>query len=164
MGERQNRSDSARASLSAFGSGRAIAPPPAGPTLASRQRSLESAPPPAGSARIEDTEETPPGSRRVFPFDAELEVAEVDGGKAGTPWSARARTLSTGSLSFSSRRMCYLERRVVIAVHRVDDNPMMLLGRVTDCRYDSDGLYTIDIDLLPTDESDVKLSFSRKVA
>jgi hypothetical protein len=110
-------------------------------------------------------EENPaPVASRVFPFDAELEVAEVDGGKAGTPWSARARTLSTGSLSFSSRRMCYVDRRVVVAVHRVDDNPMMLLGRVADCRYDSDGLYTIDVELLPTDEGGVKLSFSRKVA
>ena len=88
----------------------------------------------------------------------------MEGGKTGTPWSARARTLSTGSLSFSSRRMCYTDRRVVVAVHRVDNTPLMLLGRVTDCRYDSDGLYTIDLDLLPTDESDVKLSFSRKVA
>lgn len=103
------------------------------------------------------------GEARVFPFDAELEMAEIEHGKAGLPWTARARTLSTSTLSVSSRRMCYNDRRVVIAIHRVDNNPVMLLGRVTDCRYESDGLYTIDFELLPTEDAGVKMSFSRRV-
>ena len=161
MTERHANSSAARASITEFESARSIPPPPAGPSLASRQRSDESAdllPP-----HLASTEEKPkPGSSRVFPFDAELEMAEVEAGKAGLTWSARARTLSTSSLSISSRRMCYNDRRVIIAVHRLDDAPMMLLGRVMECRYESDGLYTIELELLPTDGADVKVSFSRK--
>jgi hypothetical protein len=158
MSEDAHRSASARETLSAFGAGRAVPPPPAGPSLTTRQR-----PPDAGAASRE-TGDTKPGNSKVFPFDAELELAEIDHGKTGPPWSARARTLSTSSLSFSSRRMCYVDRRLVIAVHRLDSEPLMLLGRVTDCRYDADGLYTVDLELLPTDEKDPKLSFSRRVA
>ena len=155
--------NAARSSLTDFDRSRSVPPPPAGPSLTSRQRSAEReehAPSHHGSAQ--GGHDHAASTSRVFPFDAELEVAEVEYGKAGIPWSARARTLSTSSLSFSSRRMCYVDRKVVIAVHRVDNKPLMLLGRVLDCRYESDGLYTIDLELLPTDDSGVKVSFSRK--
>ena len=157
-------SDSAASgSLAGYEGGRAVPPPPAGPSLASRQHD--------GSADTSlpaylATPSTPSsgstGNSKVFPFDAELEMAESEHGKAGMPWIARARTLSTSSLSLSSRRMCYVDRRVIVAVHRMDSTPMMLLGRVADCRYETDGLYTIDLELLPTDDADVKVSFSRK--
>jgi hypothetical protein len=99
----------------------------------------------------------------VYPFDAEIEMAELDDrGKAGVPWSARARTLSRSGMTISSRRMCYAERRVLVAVHRVDDEPAVLLGRVTACRYESDGLHLIELELLPMSDAGVRLSFSRR--
>ncbi len=150
-------------SIAGFKGGRAVPPPPAGPSLSSRQRASD---PDADLlprfASASSSESPGRSNSRVFPFDAELEMAEIEHGKAGLPWSARARTLSTSSLSLSSRRMCYTDRRVIVAVHRLDNKPLMLLARVADCRYESDGLYTIDLELLPTDESGVKVSFSRK--
>lgn len=160
MQERPADSHRAPASLAGFEGGRVVPPPPAGPSLASRQHNEHpESDLPSHLASSHGSSGTP---SRVFPFDAELQVAEIEHGKAGTPWSARARTLSTSSLSLSSRRMCYVDRRVIVAVHRLDDAPMMLLGRVLDCRYESDALYTIDLELLPTDTADVKVSFSRK--
>lgn len=104
-----------------------------------------------------------PSRGKVYPFDAELEMAELDErGKSGTPWSARARTLSRSAMTVCSRRMCYVDRRVLVAVHRVDDEPVILLGRVADCRYESDGLHTIDLELLPINEAEVRLSYTRR--
>ena len=157
-------SDSAASgSLAGYQGGRAVPPPPAGPSLASRQHETPAdAAVPAHLAASSTPSSGSTGESKVYPFDAELEIAEIDHGKAGVPWIARARTLSTSTLSMSSRRMCYVDRRVIVAVHRMDNKPMMLLGRVADCRYDTDGLYTIDLELLPTDDADVKVSFSRK--
>jgi len=58
--------------------------------------------------------------------------------------------------------MCHIDRRVLIAVHRVDSKPMVLLGRVVDCRYESGGLYVIDFELLPLDEAEARVVFSRR--
>jgi len=161
MTERNTKSSAARASISTFGAGTAVPPPPAGPSLASRQQAEPREDQPVQQpAKTKDADST--GGSRVFPFDAELEMAEIDSGKAGLAWSARSRTLSTSALTITSRRMCYVDRRVVIAVHRLDDEPTMLLGRIAECRYESDGLYVIDVELLPTDEAAARVTFSRR--
>jgi hypothetical protein len=147
----------------------AVPPPPAGPSLASRQIGSPSAAPAKAARPMPGVGEHPAEASAaaaplsVYPFDAELELAELDDrGKPGAPWSARARTLSRGTLSANSRRMCHADRRVLIAVHRVDDLPAVLLGRVASCRYESGGLYVIDFELLPLDAAEAKVMFSRR--
>lgn len=84
------------------------------------------------------------------PFEAELELGELDGReRPGEPWTARARTLSRSSLVLMSRRMCYPGRMVLVAVHRIDEKPVGLLGKVHGCDYEADGLYRVELDLLP---------------
>lgn len=120
-------------------------------------------PAPAPSAGTGRSNPRPAVESNVYPFDAEIELAELDDrGKAGVPWSARSRTLSRSGMTISSRRMCYPERRVLVAVHRVDDEPAVLLGRVSGCRYESDGLHLIELELLPMSDAGVRLSFSRR--
>lgn len=139
----------------------AVPPPPAGPSLARRQLVAEAVESADKAPKV--VEETHQGGGHVFPFDAELELAELDDrGKPGVPWSARARTLSRGTISVNSRRMCHTERRVLIAVHRLDDQPAILLGRAEACRYESDGLYVIDFELMPLDEAEARVMFSRR--
>lgn len=136
---------------------------PAGPSLASRQHETPTdAGVPAHLAASSTPSSGSTGESKVYPFDAEAGDRRDRPREGGRALDARARTLSTSTLSMSSRRMCYVDRRVIVAVHRMDNKPMMLLGRVADCRYDTDGLYTIDLELLPTDDADVKVSFSRK--
>lgn len=89
-----------------------------------------------------------------YPFDAELDVAEVDERyKPGAAWLAKARTLSRSNLMFLSRRMCYVGRTLVVAVHRVDDKPLALIAKVVSCDYEVEGLYRVDTDLLPLVET-----------
>lgn len=86
-------------------------------------------------------------------FDAEVDMGEIDErGRPGTAWRARSRSLSRSNIVILSRRMCYLGRVVLLAVHRIDARPVPLLGRVAVCEYDSDGVYRVDLDLLPMNE------------
>lgn len=159
MRDPRSRSDKARASMSRFGMMGFVPPPPAGMSLSSRQMIPEPVEAEEPPARGVDAASRGP----VFPFDAELEMAEVDDrGKLGSSWSARSRTLSRSMITITSRRMCHLERRVLIAIHRVDDEPMMLLGRVSDCKYESDGLYLLEVELLPMNDVQPSESFSRR--
>ena len=48
--------------------------------------------------------------------------------------------------------MCYQNRRILVAVHLIDDEPVPLLGRVTDCEYDGDGLYRVQLELMRVPE------------
>ncbi len=80
-------------------------------------------------------------------------MAEVDDReRPGLPWGARGIGLSTSSIVIASRRMCYAGRMVLMAVHKIDSEPLPLLGRVCSCEYDADGEYRIDVDLLPMPE------------
>jgi hypothetical protein len=82
-------------------------------------------------------------------FDAELDLAELDDRRKPTPaWMACAQSLSRSNLIVRSRRMCYIGREVLIAVHMVDEQPIPLYGRVHACEYETDGTHLIDIDLL----------------
>lgn len=80
------------------------------------------------------------------PFSAELDVCDLDDRlRPGPKWTVRSRTISRGHIAVYSRRMCYHGARVAIAVHMVDSQPLVLIGVVSACEYESDGRYRIDI-------------------
>ena len=82
------------------------------------------------------------------PFKAELHMTELDDrARPGPTWGAVAEGLSGSSVVVRSRRMCYVGRRVLIAVHMIDDAPTPLAGRVFSCEYLGSGLYRLDLDL-----------------
>jgi len=91
-----------------------------------------------------------PTRGRATRFDAELDTAELDDReRPGPTWSARARNISRSTLTFVSRRMCYAGRRIVVAVHLIDDRPTPLFGVVRNCEYESEGLYRTELTLAP---------------
>ena len=45
--------------------------------------------------------------------------------------------------------MSYPGRRMLLAVHLIDAQPTPLMGEVVACEYHADGLYRIDLTLLP---------------
>ncbi len=69
--------------------------------------------------------------------------------RPGRTWTCRARELSRSNIVLISRRMCYTGRILVMAVHLIDDAPVPLMGRIVQCEYEADGLYRVDLDLLP---------------
>lgn len=89
---------------------------------------------------------------------AEMDACELDDReRPGPVWTARGLTLSRSNLVFRSRRMCYPGRRLLVAVHLIDDRPTPLFGCVHACEYDGEGLYRVDLDLLPVpDRQDVR--------
>jgi hypothetical protein len=87
---------------------------------------------------------------RSSPFAADLDVCEMDDrDRPGLTWTAQARELSRSTLTFRSRRMCYVDRLLLVAVHLIDDRPTPLYGQVIGCTYESDGQYEVRISLLP---------------
>lgn len=85
-----------------------------------------------------------------YPFAADLDVCELDDRqRPGLTWSARGLELGRAHLIIRSRRMCYPGRLLLVAVHLIDDKPVPLFGRVQGCDYDGDGLYKVDLELLP---------------
>lgn len=87
---------------------------------------------------------------RGHAFSADLDVSELDDkAQPGPTWSARAATISRSHLIVLSRRMSYPGRYLLVAVHLVDDRPVPLLGKVSACDYDAEGLYHIILDLVP---------------
>lgn len=90
-----------------------------------------------------------------FPFRADLDLAELDDRhRPGMSWAGRGIELSRSSLTFKSRRLCYEGRRIVAAVHLVDDRPVPLFGVVSKSEYDGEGQYRTSISLqtLPEEE------------
>ncbi len=154
-----------------------IGPPPAGPTavdvnappLTAYALGIEHAPATPASARsttpVTPSEETPAPPPRVSepnpaqpggtrPFGAELDACEIDErGRPETVWTARARELGRGSLVFLSRRMCYPGRRLVLLIHLIDSKPAPLYGLVQGCEYEAEGLYRVDLRLMPLPDS-----------
>jgi hypothetical protein len=133
-----------------------------------RTQSVVIAPPPAGVDAVREEliamgeairdlpDESPcrpgPGPRNTR-FDAELDAAEIDDrDRPGPTWTARARGISRSCVVFSSRRMCYLGRRVIIAIHLIDDTPTPLYGRITSCEYEAEGMYRTEVTLEPIPE------------
>lgn len=87
---------------------------------------------------------------RGFEFKAEVDASEInDKGLPGPPWACRSLLLSKGMIVLHSRRMIHLGKQVAVAVHRIDDEPVALLGRVGECEYHADGQHVIMLELLP---------------
>ncbi|MEM7623606.1 MAG: hypothetical protein AAF235_10450 [Planctomycetota bacterium] len=144
--------------------------------LPSRGSDAEVPPPPSGGQAYRDAHMAAHGGVELTPtdvldaaiavarprprgrsFDAELDIAEIDErGRAGPIWQATANSLSRSNLLICTRRMCYVGREIVIAVHLIDDQPIPLFGRVFSCEYQGDGMHQVDIDLLEVpDDADI---------
>lgn len=118
-------------------------------------------PPPRAAASFLDEDPPsrmpPPKRANTLKFDAELDLCEVDDrDRPGPTWCGKGRELSRSNLVFRSRRMCHAGRRILVAVHLIDDKPVPLFGRVASCEYDGDGLYRVELELQkPPDRTEV---------
>ncbi len=149
-----------------------VSPPPAGPNavdpsapaLTGRMLGVESptpeaprAPEPVPQAKEDSPVEQAAGASEegspeasIRPFNAEIDACEIDDrGRPETAWSARARELGRSQMVFLSRRMCYPGRRLVVLIHLTDHSPAPLYGLVQACEYEADGLYRVELRLLP---------------
>lgn len=82
------------------------------------------------------------------PFRAELDICELDERlKPISTWTVRSLLLSRSKIVLLSRRMSFVSRRLLLAVHQIDAQPIPLCGKVADCEYHGEGQYRIVIDL-----------------
>jgi len=58
-----------------------------------------------------------------------------ENGEPTTPWTARAVRLSRSHLVVRSKKLCYVERYVLIAIHLLDADPTCLAAVVKQCDY-----------------------------
>jgi hypothetical protein len=92
------------------------------------------------------------------PFSAKIDLAELDErGRPGPVWRGMSVGLSRSSLRFQSRRLCYIGREVLVAIHQIDDRPVPLFGRVVSCQYDGDGTHEVELAL---DRPDAKVGLT----
>lgn len=83
------------------------------------------------------------------PFVADADASELDDRNRPSPkWAVRTCELSRNHLVFYSRRMIYEGRQVMLAIHLVDDRPVVLGGKVVSCDYEGGGRHRIDVDLV----------------
>lgn len=83
-------------------------------------------------------------------FTAELDLVEFDErGRVTSTWSARACSLSRSNLVVRSRRMIYRQTPIGVLIHLIDSEPVPLYARAYHCDYDGEGMYKVDLDLLP---------------
>jgi hypothetical protein len=88
-------------------------------------------------------------------FTAEVDLCELDEhGRAGTIWPARSAMLSRSNLVLLSRRMSFVGRYLLVAVHLIDEEPTPLMGRIITCEYHAHGLYKICIELVKISAGD----------
>ncbi|MEM1331686.1 MAG: hypothetical protein AAGG07_14125 [Planctomycetota bacterium] len=81
-------------------------------------------------------------------FTAELELCEIDARqRTGAEWAARGVAINHSQVWLRSRRMCYPGARLVIKIHHIDDEPFVLVGSVSTCEYEADGMYDIEVSL-----------------
>lgn len=106
-----------------------------------------------------------PPAKSSFPFRADLDLAELDDRhRPGMSWMGRGIELSRSSLTFRSRRLCYEGRRIVAAVHLVDDRPVPLFGVVSKSEYDGEGQYRTSITLHALPDEDPVRNWVHHVA
>lgn len=97
-----------------------------------------------------------PETPRRHTFSAEVDLTELDSRyRPGLSWTGRAVEISRSHVAFRSRRMCYEERRILVAVHLIDAVPVPLYGEVIGCEYDGEGLYRTELALMCVPELDV---------
>mgnify|MGYP007080217599 CR=1 FL=1 len=98
----------------------------------------------------------PAASAGVFPFKADLDLTELDTrSRPGATWHGKGIDICRSSMWFRSRKLCYPDRELLVAVHLVDDQPTPLCGIVAKCDYDGDGLYVTQLKLQALPRSDV---------
>ncbi len=90
-----------------------------------------------------------PGTRPVgHRFVADADASELDDRYRPTPkWAVKTCELGRNHLVFYSRRMIYEGRKVILAIHLVDDRPVVLAGTVVSCDYEGAGSHRVDVDL-----------------
>lgn len=109
--------------------------------------SFSSAPPGAG---MDDSVHAPSIRPEGRHFTAELDLVEFDDRwRVVSTWSARACSLSRSNLVVRSRRMVYRQTPIGVLIHLIDATPVPLFTRAYHCDYDGDGMYRVDLDLLP---------------
>lgn len=102
---------------------------------------------------------------RGFEFRAEIDTSELnEKGFPGTAWACKSIMLSKSMLAFMSRRMIHVGKQVVIAIHRIDDEPVSLMGRVIECEYHADGQHVVLMELVPISEPEVLNQWTRERA
>ena len=93
--------------------------------------------------------------RAAFTFKADVDIAELDErGRPGLKWAGKACEISRSHIVFRSRRLCYQDRELLVAVHLIDDRPVPLFGRVSASEYDGDGLHKTTVILAALPQSD----------
>lgn len=108
------------------------------------QWGMDAAPPPPPRAKIVGR-----------PFNAELDATELnDRYRPGPTWTARSRELSRSHLVLGARRMVHVGRVLLIAIHLIDDEPVPLMGKVSECDYEAEGQHRITLELLPIPDVD----------
>lgn len=82
-------------------------------------------------------------------FVADADASELDDRMRPTlKWAVQTCELGRNHIVFYSRRMVHAGRRVILAVHLVDDRPVILAGKVVSCDYEGGGSHRIDVDLV----------------
>lgn len=132
----------------------AVPPPPRAPTMKPAELARFTPTSPPARAEPDAPVVTSTGRPAGKTFSAEIDVCELDErGRAGQTWSARSSRLSRSSLELRSRRMCHEGRKLLVAVHLIDETPIVLFGTVTRCEYEGDGMHVIDMELATLPDS-----------
>jgi hypothetical protein len=85
-----------------------------------------------------------------------LDLTELDTrGRPGATWPGKGIDICRSSMWFRSRKLCYPDRELLVAVHLVDDQPTPLCGIVSKCDYDGEGLYVTQLTLQALPRSDL---------
>ncbi|MGE3108667.1 MAG: hypothetical protein AB7G11_12815 [Phycisphaerales bacterium] len=90
-----------------------------------------------------------PERPKGIPFHAELDLTELDTvGRPMLTFTAKASELGESHICIRSRRMCYTTRRIIAAMHALDDQPVPVYGEVDCSDYDGNGLYLTRVRLM----------------
>jgi hypothetical protein len=123
------------------------------PVASGRSRESTSAEPPRLG---HSPDRRPAQSPGVFTFKADLDLTELDTrGRPGANWPGKGIDICRSALWFRSKKLCYPDRELLIAVHLVDDQPTPLCGTVARCDYDGEGLYVTHLKLQNLPRTDV---------
>lgn len=81
------------------------------------------------------------------PFVAEVDAAEVDErDRPGATFHARTESLSRAGLVLVTRKLSFVGRHVIVAVHHIDSGPTLLFGAVRSCVYLGEGQHRLVLD------------------
>jgi hypothetical protein len=87
-------------------------------------------------------------------FDASVTLSEwLDSGEPSACWPGRSVRISRSHLILVTKRMCYSNRTLLIAVHKIDSTPLVLAGLVELCDYVGNGLNAVALSLQTVPET-----------